>query len=229
MNPYFSGLIFGLIILYLSYLCFGKKIGKVYYAPIFTFTIGSLVLLYSLIFIKIFQGFGMSFLSYGILTIAFLGAIYLLIKKHPWSVSKKQFTRADKGSFIILPVIFTGLIALGIFGNSYWVLENTRATEVFTIDQYVIQLQESPDIQGFKRFTVDEENKMIVLSLGEDNQGKGIEVMEVDQDESTTITVKLIEKTAITEDNPYILIGLHEIKDPIIVKTEGGLFFDELD
>ncbi|WP_232697741.1 hypothetical protein [Brevibacillus daliensis] len=70
-------------------------------------------------------------------------------------------------------------------------MEKERAGEVSEVQYYVNSIQNSPDIKGFKRFTISEE--------------------------------KLNE-----EKNPYILVGLDGITDPIVVKTTDGTILEEI-
>lgn len=134
-----------------------------------------------------------------------------------------------KSRFVILPLIIGAFLLYLFYGDDYQVVEETDAAEHLTVDRYTAELQNSPEIQGYKRFTDEEEKTIVVLSLGSDNQGKGIDVAGVVNDEEgTVITVEFTEEET-GKDNPYIIISLDSVTDPLFVQTEGGLFFEEIE
>lgn len=123
-------------------------------------------------------------------------------------------------------VLFT--IVLSGCNSSSWELEKERAGEIKEVQAYVESLQEkTPDAKGYRVFTISEGKKMIVLSSGDENNALRLEGVSFSS-EKTTITVKETNKNN-GESNPYLMIGLREIKGDLVVQSTDGKIYKKQD
>src|SRR5699024_6796660 len=168
ISVYLIGLIMGLLFYALTYL-FSRDIknntratsvfiaGVISYF-IIVFTIGG------------FESILFMFLSIGIITIAIL---FKFFGKSP--LSKKII-------YTTIGLVAAIYFALGIFYKvDYWIVQKAEADNVTEVDNYLKEIQEDPEIKGFNTFTVQEGDKLVVLSLGEDMEGNSIEVLNVNE------------------------------------------------
>ncbi|OBA03404.1 hypothetical protein A9D36_12180 [Bacillus subtilis] len=126
--------------------------------------------------------------------------------------------------------LFVIMLLLGGCQPSYWVLEKDRLDEVTDIKMYVNDLQMHDDVKGYQVFTVSEGKKMVVVSLGSNENEKQLEVSDVKYSHKETIvTVQRKPASKANETNPYILIGLDKIEGNFIVQDETGNRFEETD
>lgn len=75
-----------------------------------------------------------------------------------------------KKTFIVLISFITSLALVACGGytpNNNWVLEKDRLNEDPAFENFVNSLQETPDKKGFKRFTIAEDRRMVVISTGD--------------------------------------------------------------
>lgn len=138
-----------------------------------------------------------------------------------------------KSTFLILMIAITlGLVACNSNEDKeYWVLDKSRVDEIPKVEKYVKKIQQEPTNRGFKVFTISEGKKMIVLSLGKVQEGYDINVSNVDiNDAKTTVEVGVSKEQSYSNDekNPYILIGLNEIKGDLIVKKKSDDEYAEI-
>ncbi|KMM37948.1 hypothetical protein [Guptibacillus hwajinpoensis] len=126
-------------------------------------------------------------------------------------------------------VIFVLLVAfLSACGSNTWVLEKDRLAEVGSVKSYVEQLQnEHTDFQGFRVLTISEGKKMVVVSTGTSNQT--LKFKETDVSNNSTKIIIEEESTETDEKNPYILIGIDQIKGEFSVVNENEEKYKEYD
>lgn len=134
-----------------------------------------------------------------------------------------------KRTYLVFLVILSSLSLAACGGytpDNNWVLEKSRLTEVPEIEEYVMNLQTSPDKKGFKVFTISEGRKMVVISTG--NIEKSLELEDVKVDSGNTkVVLKEIENKN-NEENPYLMVGLSAIKGKLFVMSVDGNSYDEL-
>ncbi|MCA1054335.1 hypothetical protein LCM10_04990 [Rossellomorea aquimaris] len=121
---------------------------------------------------------------------------------------------------VFLLILMLLLSACSITSHT-WVLEKDRLSEVSSVKNYVEQLQTNEaDLRGYRVFTISEGSKMVVVSSG--SIDKALKFVEADVSENnTTISVEEISQNS-DEANPYILIGIDEIKGELTVVNENG-------
>jgi len=118
-----------------------------------------------------------------------------------------------------LTIIVLVIVFLNACGRKTWVLEKDRLGEVNSVENYVEHLQnDSTGFRGYRVFTISEGKKMVVVSSGTSDQTLRFKKADV-SNESTTITVEE-EAMDTDEENPYILIGIDEIKGDFSVVNE---------
>lgn len=121
-------------------------------------------------------------------------------------------------------ILMTMLLSACSSNTNTWVLEKDRLTEAGDVESYVEQLQNNQtDFRGYKVFTISEGAKMIVVSSG--STDKTLKFTKADvSDNNTTISIEEVNQES-EEENPFILIGIDEIKGKLTVVKESG---DEL-
>ena len=210
--PILLGLVLGLIVFMFTYII-SKRSGKYYMAPLVTFLGTGLLIMYGLFIVGGFEGMAYGLLSLGFLIVAIVGTLILPAKLRK-EADKKDFTKKDKVSLVLLPLLLIVLIWIPVYvDNNYWVIEEGTSPLSET----------SP--QGYQTSTISEGSKMLVIYLDEEYKGKKIEVKKVDQRGTTTVTLA-IQEGGKAQEVPFIKIGLDKIKDPLIVKTVDGDVID---
>src|SRR5699024_12394515 len=77
---------------------------------------------------------------------------------------------------------------LGIFYKvDYTVIPKRALDNGDQVDDYIRAVQDHPKVRGFNTFTVEEGDKLVILSLGEDMEGNSIEVLDVKDRKSTRL------------------------------------------
>ncbi|MDA1675582.1 hypothetical protein [Bacillus cereus group sp. TH152-1LC] len=127
-----------------------------------------------------------------------------------------------KKIFLLLFILMTMLLGACSFSvKNTWVLEKDRIAEASDVESYAKRLQnDKVDFRGYKVLTISEGKKMIVVSTG--STDKTLELTKADvSDNNTTILVKEKNKKS-DEKNPFILIGINEIKGKLKVVNQSG-------
>lgn len=208
------GLILGSIVFIFLHIA-SKRSGKYYIAPLVTFLAAVLLTLYGIIIVGGFEGlFGYGMIGLGFLIIAIIGTLLL----PAWlrrGGGPKEFTRMDLVSMFLLPFLLIAIIfSLNIFNKDYWISE--AGTQPYN----------DLNMEGYSISTISEGRKMVYIELGEDYQGKTINVDKVSHRGGTTILLDVDEEGKKGEV-PFIKIGLDHIKDDLTVKTTGGDVIEE--
>ncbi|MEC1732372.1 hypothetical protein P4T79_06515 [Bacillus mojavensis] len=127
--------------------------------------------------------------------------------------------------------LFVIMLLLAGCQSSYWVLEKDRIGEGSSeLELYANYLQTHDDVKGYQVFTILEGRKMVIVSLGNSENDKKLDVSDVKfSPKETIITVKRKPALKAIEKNPYILIGLDKIEGDLIVQDESGDRFEETD
>ncbi|MGE7947461.1 YesK family protein [Lysinibacillus sp. NPDC093688] len=185
-----------------------KKTGKFYLAPIVTFLIAVLIVLYGLFKVRGFEGMGFGILGVCILIAAIVGTILLPFMK---GLKKSEFNKVDKSILLIIPVLIFAIIGWTITSNKgYWVNEEGVIEAGKDTSSY------------YEVSTISEGMKQIHIQLGERYEGKHLEVKDVKTLGNTEITVKVVDKGNAKEGLPFIEIGLDKIVEPLVVQTTDG-------
>lgn len=133
-----------------------------------------------------------------------------------------------KKTFIVLIFFITSLALVACGGytpNNNWVLEKDRLNEDPAIESFVKSLQESPDKKGFKRFTIAEDRRMVVVSTGDVEKSLELEDVKVESGNTKIILKEMENKN--DEDNPYIMVGISAIKGELFVQDTDGNSYNE--
>lgn len=202
------GFIIGACI-FLFTLIASKKTGKFYSAPIVTFLIAVLIVLYGLFKVGGFEGMSFGILGAGILTAAVVGTLLLPFMK---GIKKSEFNKVDKSILFIVPVLIFAFIGWTItLNHGYWINEEgVIAAGKDTSSYYEVS-------------TISEGKKQINIQLGEKYKGKYLEVKNIKTIGNTEITVKVVDKgKAKAKGLPFIKIGLEKIVEPLVVQTTDG-------
>jgi|SRR5690625_388289 len=207
------GLVLGSIVFMFMHIA-SKRSGRYYLAPLATFLVAILLTLYGLIVIGGFEGMGYGVLAFGFLLIAIIGTLLLPIKMRK-GVGRKDFSKKDKISLFLLPFLLIAIIfSLNYFEKDYWIIEEGT-------QPYNESIRD-----GYTTSTISEGRKMIHIELGEDYEGKMIQVKKVTHRGATTIVID-IQDHGIQQQVPFIKIGLDQIKDDLIVKTTDDVIIEE--
>lgn len=209
LNLIFLGLFFGVIIYCFTYIA-AKKNDKFYLAPLVTFLVAVLIVLYSIFKIGGFEGMGLGIVGAGVFVVAILGVIILpFINKK----NNKRLTKIDFSLLVILPIIFFATLSILLSMNEgYWIIDAGEvATNVSNPDSH------------YTVSTISEGAKQVHIQLGESYVGATIEIEKVKTIGNTEIIVNVKDGTASNNTVPYIIIGLDEIVEPFKVKTSTGL------
>lgn len=157
-----------------------------------------------------FEGFGYAIIGFGFLIVGVAGTLLL-----PWLSRRsnaKRYGKIDKLMLIILPVLFFTTIGSALyFDQNYWIIdegENSYIGETY-----------------YEVTTISEGRKQVTLVLGEEFSGKEVEVDNVNQWDSTDITINIVDGGE-KDKTPYIWIGLDEIKDPLTIQTTDGVVIE---
>lgn len=156
-------------------------------------------------------------LSIGILTIPIV--IVLIGKKPIW----RQYI------FVGIGLVAAFGLAFSFFNKTdYWVISKHDYDIDNPMDTYIQEVQNETNIRGYKRFTISEGNKGIVLSLGEEMAGTKIEVLDVvEEDEKTIIYVNSVYNKS-TEKNPMISIGFNRLKSVVEIRDTDGTLYEQV-
>ncbi|QQP12887.1 hypothetical protein FJQ98_02005 [Lysinibacillus agricola] len=184
-----------------------KKTGKFYLAPIVTFLIAVLTVLYGLFKVGGFEGMGFGIIGVGILTAAIGGTSLLPFMK---GIKQSEFNKVDKSILFIVPVLIFAIIGWTItLDKGYWINEEGVIAAGNDTSSY------------YEVSTISEGMKQIHIQLGEKYEGKHLEVKDVKTLGNTEITVKVGDKGKET-GLPFIKIGLEKIVEPLVVQTTDG-------
>ena len=195
------GLFLGTIIFSFT-LIVAKKTGKAYIAPVVTLFVALFVIMYSIFKIGGFEGMGYGFLGATILLVAIIGFISLPFL--PKKISH-ELTKVEKTLLVILPIMFFITIGALLYSNkSYWIIDQGQL-ETSGPSYYYVQ-------------TISEGAKQLHIQLGEEYEGKAIEVEKVKNVGNTEVILKITDRADDTKE-PYITIGLYEIVEPLQVRT----------
>lgn len=201
LSIFLIGIFLGTIIFSFT-LIVAKKTGKMYIAPVGTLFVALFIIMYSIFKIGGFEGMGYGFLGASILIVAIIGFIVLpfLPKK-----MNNELNKVEKTLLVILPIVFFITIGALVYSNkSYWI-----------IDQGQIEMSGQ---SYYNVTTILEGRKQLHIQLGEEYEGKAIEVEKVKKIGNTEVILKITERADDTKE-PYITIGLDEIVEPLKVRT----------
>jgi hypothetical protein len=214
---YFIGLLLG-VFFYSMTFYFSKEM-KNDKRKIITGIVGLVCFIVGLMMIGGFSGMPISLMGVGILTVASL----------LWFGGKTILWRK-----VILAIIL--LIALG--GLSYVGLDRFNGSS-FEIDEkderldpdlknYYEYLQVHTDVKGFKAFDAYADDKAIILSLGGENKGNSLEVLNVENKGGRMIVnIRTFENQS-SEKNPAIIILLDKLEPNIVIKDTDGTVYKEV-
>ncbi|WP_330937820.1 hypothetical protein VXF94_21285 (plasmid) [Bacillus amyloliquefaciens] len=135
--------------------------------------------------------------------------------------------------FMMTVLLITACSSQSSSNVGYWVLEKNRVNEDHDVKEYVSYLQEHKDIRGYKEFTIAEGMQMVVVSLGNSDKEKRLDVAHVKNsngDIKLTVDVQKNESNKTNEKNPYVMIGLNNKEDhKLSVTDQKGNKFKEVD
>lgn len=218
MNIIMGGFLLGTIVFMFFYVA-SKKSGQYFLAPIITFLFSLAITAYGLFAVGGFEGMGYGLVGVGFVAVSIIGTLLLPIFTRRGSA--QQFTKRDKASLILLPLLFFSIIVLSIYlDDGYWIIEQGGVT-------YVEDGSRAGLENYYKVSTILEGKKKIDLMLGKDFLGKEIEVENVSKWGSTEITLNIVDGEA-ENKAPYISIGLDEIKEPLTIQTTDGMVFESV-
>src|SRR5699024_4979348 len=215
ISVYLIGLIIGLVFYALTYL-FSRNIENIKRAT--SVFIAGVISYFIIIFaIGGFESILFLFLSLGIVTIAIL---FKFFGKSP--LSKKII-------YTTIGLVAAIYVALGIFYKvDYTVIPKRALDNGDQVDDYIKAVQDHPKVRGFNTFTIEEGDKLVILSLGEDMEGNSIEVLDVNERNGRTeIEVKSYYDQS-TEKNPWIGIALNRIQDEMIITDTDGTVYKKV-
>ncbi|SIR86611.1 YesK-like protein [Peribacillus simplex] len=181
------------------------------------FSLGILILVFSLFVIGGFEGMPYGVLSLGVLTLAVL---YFFLNRY--SLGRKIL-------FIGVPLLIA-LHILFVFINQvdYRVVDKERLTEDET-GNYIEKIEKDTSIVGYKKFKGGEGEDFLLISMGGERKGNTIEVLEVNEDSEKTIIRIRTSYNKNPEPNPYIAVALTRIKSKVVIlDTDGTNYGDGL-
>ncbi|MGE7187008.1 hypothetical protein ACQKKK_24485 [Peribacillus sp. NPDC006672] len=212
---YATGLLIGVALIALSYLLKNLDDKK---RNLFTVVIGILTVIGGLI-VGGFEGMPISIIGIGILTVSIL---LLVAGNNP------MIRNVVLALVVLVPLavfMYAGIDKL--YGNNFTVAAKNENLDPY-LKKYYDQLQTNTNIQGFKRFEPNDDEKEIVLSLGEEKKGNNIEVASIEkQGDRTLINIRTFENHS-TERNPTIIILLDKLGKNVVVKDADGTVYDEV-
>lgn len=212
---YEAGIILGIIMCGLTYLFLRKIEDRTQF--LLLFSIGILILVFSLFVIGGFEGMPYGVLSLGVMTLAIL---YFFLNRYPLG---------RKILFIGVPLIMA-LHILFVFINQvdYRVVDKERLTDDET-GNYIEKIEKDTSIVGYKKFKGGEGEDFLLISMGGERKGNTIEVLEVNEDSEKTIIRIRTSFNKNPEPNPYIAVALTRIKSKVVIlDTDGTNYGDGL-
>ncbi|WP_081092309.1 YesK family protein [Peribacillus simplex] len=212
---YEAGIILGIIMCGLTYLFLRKIEDRTQF--LLLFSLGILILVFSLFVIGGFEGMPYGVLSLGVMTLAIL---YFFLNRYPLG---------RKILFIGVPLIMA-LHILFIFINQvdYRVVDKERLTDDET-GNYIEKIEKDTSIVGYKKFKGGEGEDFLLISMGGERKGNTIEVLEVNEDSEKTIIRIRTSFNKNPEPNPYIAVALTRIKSKVVIlDTDGTNYGDGL-
>ncbi|TDL78551.1 hypothetical protein [Peribacillus frigoritolerans] len=165
-----------------------------------------------------FKGMPFILLSIGIFTIPVLIIV----------LGKKPLSR--KFIFTIIVLFVAGAFTFSALNKTdYWIIKKTNrdAAAGDEIDAYLNEVQNNSDIRGYKIFNINEDDKAIILSLGEEMSGDNIEVLDVDEINGKTVIYVRSFYNKSPEKNPTIVIGLDRLKSEIEIRDTDGTLYEK--
>ncbi|WP_260320924.1 YesK-like family protein [Peribacillus simplex] len=205
----------GIIMCGLTYLFLRKIEDRTQF--LLLFSLGILILVFSLFVIGGFEGMPYGVLSLGVLTLAVL---YFFLNRY--SLGRKIL-------FIGVPLLIA-LHILFVFINQvdYRVVDKERLTEDET-GNYIEKIEKDTSIVGYKKFKGGEGEDFLLISMGGERKGNTIEVLEVNEDSEKTIIRIRTSYNKNPEPNPYIAVALTRIKSKVVIlDTDGTNYGDGL-
>ncbi|MDM5451076.1 YesK family protein [Peribacillus simplex] len=205
----------GIIMCGLTYLFLRKIEDRTQF--LLLFSLGILILVFSLFVIGGFEGMPYGVLSLGVLTLAVL---YFFLNRY--SLGRKIL-------FIGVPLIIA-LHILFVFINQvdYRVVDKERLTDDET-GNYIEKIEKDTSIVGYKKFKGGEGEDFLLISMGGERKGNTIEVLEVNEDSEKTIIRIRTSYNKNPEPNPYIAVALTRIKSKVVIlDTDGTNYGDGL-
>lgn len=174
------------------------------------FSLGILILVFSIFVIGGFEGMPYAVLSLGVLTLAVL---YFFLNRY--SLGRKIL-------FIGVPIIIA-LHILFVFINQvdYRVVDKERLTDDET-GNYIEKIEKDTSIVGYKKFKGGEGEDFLLISMGGERKGNTIEVLEVKEDSEKTIIRIRTSYNKNPEPNPYIAVALTRIKSKVVILDTDG-------
>ncbi|WP_340372111.1 YesK family protein [Peribacillus sp. FSL E2-0218] len=212
---YEAGIILGIIMCGLTYLFLRKIEDRTQF--LLLFSLGILILVFSLFVIGGFEGMPYGVLSLGVMTLAIL---YFFLNRYPLG---------RKILFIGVPLIMA-LHILFVFINQvdYRVVDKERLTDDET-GNYIEKIEKDTSIVGYKKFKGGEGEDFLLISMGGERKGNTIEVLEVNEDSEKTIIRIRTSFNKNPEPNPYIAVALTRIKSKVVIlDTDGTNYGDGL-
>ncbi|WHY59333.1 YesK family protein [Peribacillus simplex] len=175
------------------------------------FSLGILILVFSIFVIGGFEGMPYGVLSLGVLTLAVL---YFFLMRY--SLGRKIL-------FIGVPLIIA-LHILFVFINQvdYRVVDKERLTTDDEIENYIGIIEKDTSIVGYKKFKGGEGEDFLLITMGGERKGNTIEVLEVKEDSEKTIIRIRTSYNKNPEPNPYIAVALTRIKSKIVILDTDG-------
>ncbi|WP_286198096.1 YesK family protein [Bacillus sp. ISL-34] len=205
----------GIIMCGLTYLFLRKIEDRTQF--LLLFSLGILILVFSLFVIGGFEGMPYGVLSLGVLTLAVL---YFFLNRY--SLGRKIL-------FIGVPLIIA-LHILFVFINQvdYRVVDKERLMDDET-GNYIEKIEKDTSIVGYKKFKGGEGEDFLLISMGGERKGNTIEVLEVNEDSEKTIIRIRTSYNKNPEPNPYIAVALTRIKSKVVIlDTDGTNYGDGL-
>ncbi|TYS18538.1 hypothetical protein FZC78_03085 [Rossellomorea vietnamensis] len=214
----YLGVFWGILLFVFTYVL-SKKYGKYFVPPLVTFFAAVLVTAYGFTYVPGFAGMAYGFIGLGFLITAIIGTISLrfLVGKG----EKQRFVKRDLIMLFSLPLVFAASVGIIIITNENYRIIDEGSTKYVEGDGRKYE-------NYYRVTTVSEGTKQVTLTLGKEYLGKEIEVKRVSEKNNTEITVEIKEGE---QDNhtPYIMIGIDEIKEPLIVQTTEGVTFESIE
>lgn len=212
---YATGLLIGVALIALSYLLKNLDDKQRY---LYTAIVGILTVVGGLM-VGGFEGMPISIIGIGILTVSILLFV---------AGNKPLLKKVILALMVLVPL--AAFMYVGIekwYGNDFIVVAKNDNVDDY-LKNYYDELQTNTHIQGFKRFEPNDDEKAIVLSLGEEKKGNNIEVTSIKkQGNRTLINIRTFDNHS-TEKNPTIMILLNKIGKNVVVKDTDGTVYKEV-
>jgi YesK-like protein len=210
-----TGLFWGMLLFIFTY-TLTKKSGK-HFSPLIVNVLAAfLITAYSVFVVGGFEGMAYGVLGLGFLITGIIGTI--AIRFFALKGESKDLGRRDRVTLATIPILFISSFILLIYSQDHhWVIDKGS--------KKYIEAAEHEYEDYYRVNTISEGKKQVTLTLGKDFLGKDIDVKKVSQSGKTEIILEVSEG----ENNgyvPYIMIGVDEVKEPLIVRTEDGVVFE---